>query len=247
MELMKRPRRQVLQRRLFQRKAQRWQFWWEMHWRELTNDAAYQKANLKVVDEALPPPSTSVGANARPAGGVIGATLSPAIQEGENASHFYDLDTGFQPKWPARIPKDESRFDEKQLADWAAENGVDLMCITHRDEDGTETFVLRSFGMKVWEISGRDVRNLDRLLAAGKLPEGNEVGELLMHYDPETRQLVPDADAAFLFVTRDGSLGLIETTDHVTRTANLAGAAGNPPRGVGFFKGVRFNLKEIIP
>jgi beta-lactamase regulating signal transducer with metallopeptidase domain/5-hydroxyisourate hydrolase-like protein (transthyretin family) len=242
------PRRQVLKRRLFQQKAQRWQIWWETHWREFTNDAAYRKVNLKIVDEALPPPSTSLGPHARfGSDGAIGAILSPAIQEGEHASHFYDLDTGFQPKWPAKIPKDESRFDGQQLADWAVENGVDLMCITHRAEDGTETFVLRSFGMKVWEISSRDLRNLDKLLAAGKLPDGREVGELLMHYDPETQQLAPDADAAFLFVTRDGSLGLIETTDRVTQTANLNGLAGGAPRGVGFFKGVRFNLKSIVP
>src|SRR5262249_26708777 len=130
---------------------------------------------------------------------------------------------------------------------WAEETGVDVMCITHRGEDGTETFVLRSFGMRVWEISSRDLRNIDRLVAAGKLPEGHEVGELLMHYDPGTQQLVPDADGAFLFVTRDGSLGLIETTDRVTRTANLNGLAGGAPRRVGFFKGVRFNLKSIVP
>ena len=40
----------------------------------------------------------------------------------------------------------------------------------------------------------------------------------------------------------------IETTDRVTRTANLTGlASGNSTPGVGFHKGVRFNLKAIIP
>jgi hypothetical protein len=241
------PRRQAGQRRFFERKAERWQTWWETHWREFTNDTAYQKVNLNVTDEALSTPRKALGPDARLVGETIGDTLSPAIQEGQHARHFYDLDTGFQPKWPAQIPKDESRFNEKQLADWAAENGVDLMCITHRDADGTETFVLRSFGMKVWEISPRELRNLETLIAAGKLPEGREVGELLMHYDPETQQLEPDADAAFLFVTREGNMGLIETTDRVTKTANLNGLAGGPPRGLGFFKGVQFNLKSIIP
>ena len=73
------------------------------------------------------------------------------------------------------------------------------------------------------------------------------VGELLMHYDPESQRLVPDANAAFLFVTREGSMGVIETTDRVTRTANLNGMLGGPPAGVGYHKGVRFNLKAIIP
>jgi len=175
------------------------------------------------------------------------ATLSPATQEGEHNWYFYDLDTGARPKWPTEIPKDEARFDQKQLADWAAKNGVDLMCVTHRAKDGTETFVLRQFGMKAWEISRRDVRNLDKLIAAGTLPEGRETGELLMHHDEESKQDVPDANAAFIYITRDGSMGLIETTDRITRTADLTGSMGRPPAGVGFHKGVRFDLKSIIP
>ncbi len=176
-----------------------------------------------------------------------GATLSPAIQEGHHAEYFYDLDTGARPGWPTHIPRDEARFDSKQLADWAADNGVDLMCVTHRTPDGTQTFVLRSFGMKAWEIGRRDLRNLDRLIVAGTLPEGHNVGDLLIHYDDESKRSIPDANAAFIYVTREGSLGLIETTDRVTRTGDLAGMAGNLPAGFGFQLGVRFNLKSIIP
>ncbi|HJT34340.1 MAG TPA: hypothetical protein VJ783_20025 [Pirellulales bacterium] len=43
---------------------------------------------------------------------------------------FCDLDTGFQPKRPANIVKDEVQLDERQLVDWVAENGIDLMCVT---------------------------------------------------------------------------------------------------------------------
>ena len=101
--------------------------------------------------------------------------------------------------------------------------------------------------MKVREISSRDLRNLDKLIAAGTLPEGRPVGELLMHFDAESQRLVPDANAAFLFVTREGNLGVIETTDRVTRTANLSRMPSSPPPGVGFHQGVRFNLKAIVP
>ena len=80
--------------------------------------------------------------------------------------------------------------------------------------------MLRALGMKVREINPRDLRNLDRLIAAGTLPEGRPVGELLMHYDTKSQQFVPDANAAFLFITREGNMGVIETTDRVTRTAN---------------------------
>ena len=231
MSLSEDPRRQVLQRRIYARQAQRWQAWWEKNWRTLTDDAAYQKVNLNVADEPLPPAPQALGKTARLSGEWTGAVLSPAIEEGQHAWHFYDLDTGYRPNWPTRIPRDEASRDSKQLADWASQSGVDLMCITHRSPDGTETYVLRALGMKVREIDSRDLRNLDRLIAAGTLPEGRPVGELLMHYDAKSQQLVPDANAAFLFITREGNMGLIETTDRVTRTADLTGSAATPNPG----------------
>ena len=36
-----------------------------------------------------------------------------------------------------------------------------------------------------WEISQRDLRNIDKLIAAGTLPKGHDAGELLMHYNDE--------------------------------------------------------------
>ncbi len=239
-------RRQVLQRRIFQRQAQRWQVWWEPNWRTFTDDPAYQKVNLHIADEPLPPASQGLGKTARLSGVIDGAVLSPAIEKGQYAEHCYDLDTGYRPNWPARIPKDEASRDAKQLADWAAESGVDLVCVTHRAPDGTETYVLQALGMKVREIDARDFRNLDKLIAAGTLPDGRPVGELLMHYDAKSQQYVPDANGAFIYTTHEGNMGVIETTDRVTRTADLTGSPGPSP-GVGFHKGVRFNRKEIIP
>ncbi len=107
------PRGRSLQRRLFTRKAQRWQTWWEAHWQEFTADSAYQKVNLKVDDAPLPPAATHPGPNARFDFTTQGAVLSPAIEKGEHAEYFYDLDTGARPRWPASIPQDESRFDPK--------------------------------------------------------------------------------------------------------------------------------------
>ena len=248
MSLSEDPRRRVLQRRIYVRQAQRWQTWWEKNSRSLTEEAAYQKVKLNVADEPLPPAPEALGKAARVSGVMSGAVLSPAIQKGEHAWHFFDLDTGYRPNWPARIPQVEASRDAKELAEWASQNGVDLMCITHRAQDGTETYVLRALGMKVRQIDARDLRNLDKLIAAGSLPEGRPVGELLMHYDAKSEQLVPDANAAFLFITREGSMGVIETTDRITRTADLTGIAASPSSGgVGFHKGVQFSLKAIIP
>lgn len=246
MALSEDPRRQVLQRRIYLRQARRWEAWWATHWKENTQDPAYKDVHLNVVDEPLPPVK-ALGKTARLEDEWIGVVLSPASEAGEHAWNAYDLDTGCRPTWPATIPRDESARHAKPLADWAAQAGVDLICTTQRSPDGTETYVLRAIGMKVREISPRDSRNLDRLIAAGKLPEGRPVDELLMHYDPQSRQLVPDANGAFLYITREGSMGVIETTDRVTRIAEPNGFAVGATPGVGFHKGVRFNLKAIIP
>lgn len=102
--------------------------------------------------------------------------------------------------------------------------------------------------MKAWEIGPRELRRFDRLIASRTLPKGHDAGELLMHYDDETKRLMPDANGAFVYVTREGSMGLIEITDRVTQTADFTGmVAGNAPAGVGFKTGVRFNWKSIVP
>jgi len=241
MTLSEDPRRRVLQDRIFRRQAQRWAEWWEANWRRFTQDAAYQKVKLNVADEPLPPAALALGPTARLSGGMTGVVLSPAIPEGQYVWDSLDVDTGYPPKLPARIPRDEPARDLKQLADWASQSGADLICVNHRLPDGTETCVMRALGMQVREIDSRDLRNLDRLIAARTLPEGRPVvGELLMHYDSKSQQLVPDANAAFLFITREGNWGVIEITDRFARDAS-------PPPGGGGRPGVRFNLKEIIP
>ncbi len=242
------PLRQALQRQLFTRHARGWQTWWEAHWRDFTDDTAYQKVNIAAEDEPIPAAPVALGPKAHTEDHTIGAVLSPAAQEGQYTEYFYDLDTGARPAWPKDIPRDEARFDLKQIAAWAERSGVDLMCVTHRAPDGTNTFVLRSFGMKAWEIGPRELRRFDRLIASRTLPKGHDAGELLMHYDDETKRLMPDANGAFVYVTREGSMGLIEITDRVTQTADFTGmVAGNAPAGVGFKTGVRFNWKSIVP
>jgi hypothetical protein len=240
-------RRKVFQRRIFDRHAQRWQTWWEQNWRTFTDDASYQKVNLTIDDEPLPA-LRPLGKNSRLVGEWSNAVVSPPSEKSPYAWNAYDLDTGYNPKWPAAIPRDESPRNAKQVTDWATQNGIDLLCVTQRAPDGTETYVLRALGMKVIEITPRDARNLAKQIAKGSLPEGRPVDELLMHYDPVAKRFDPNANGAFLFVTREGSMGLIEVTDRVTRTADLSGqAAGGEPKGVGFHKGVRFSLSAIVP
>jgi hypothetical protein len=238
MHLSDHPRQQVLQHRIYNRQAQRWQKWWEANWRTLTDDVASQKVSLQIATEELPPapPPMTVSKSAQITNQNHGGVLAPASEKGQYVWHFYDLDTGFHPRWPAQVPKNEAAADSKELKEWARQNGVDLMCVTHRSPDGTETFILKALDMTIREISARDWRNLRQTLALGKLPEGRPVDELLMHYDPEAKKLQPDVNGIFLFTTREGSLGIIE----------LAGQSAPSPGG-GFQSGARFNLSTIIP
>ncbi len=245
MHLSADPRGQILQRRLYRRQALRWKEWWEAHWAEFTNDEACARVNLPDVDEPLPPAMTELGPDATTQGRWSGMVLSPAAESGRYLHHFMDLDTDLQPRWPQDIPRNEAAVEQGGLRPWAKEHGVDLMCVTHTAPDGTQSYVLRAFDMQVREISPRDLRNLERLVREGTLPEGRPVGELLLHYDAGSQKLTPE-NGAFLYVTREGTMGAIEVTDRVTRVADLTGMAG-APAGVGFHKGVRFNLTTIVP
>jgi hypothetical protein len=240
------PRRQIMQRRIYNRQARRWQAWWKQNAQKFTEDAGYHRVNLNVADEPLPPAPRTLGESARIHGVWREAVLSPPLEKSKHAWHFMDLDTGYRPKWPADISRNEASQDPQKVVDWAADRGVDLICVIHRGADGTETYVLRALEMKVQEISQRELRNVDKMVSAGNLPAGRPVKDLLIHYDTDLQKPVPGANGAFLFVTKEGNRGLIEITDRVTRTANLTGSAF-APAGVGFHLGVRFNLKEIIP
>jgi len=249
---------QVLQRHIYFRQARLWQAWWEANWNKLTSDRAYDKVHLASAEEPTAPLTRNLSKAAHLGFGHT-AFVAPL---GGHATSYVDLDTGYEPKWPARFPRDESRLDQKQLAKWALENGVDLMCVTRRAPDGTKAYVLEAFNMQVWEITPRDVRYFNRSLAAGTLPNGraiadkpttgrdatakptpgHEAGDLLMHYDAKSGHSVPGASAVFLFKTHEGNIGLIEVPDQVAKAATLR-AAGRRPKELGF---LIFTIRLII-
>jgi hypothetical protein len=241
MSLSEDPRRQILQRRVYRRQASAGRRGGE-ELAEPHRRGRVSKVNLNVADEPLPAlEALEDGPTQRR--NERGSSLSGDPGRAARLA-FFDLDAGYRLNWPARIPKVEA---SAMRANWRWVSQTASIDVHHPSCAGRNRDRIAGGGMEVREISPRDVRNLDRLIAAGTLPEGRPAGELLMHYDPQSEQLVPDANAAFLFVTREGNMGLIETTDRVTRTADLTGLPAGPSPGVGFHKGVRFNLKAIIP
>jgi hypothetical protein len=242
---------QILQRRVYLRQARLWEAWWEANWKKFTSDPAYEKVHLASADEPVPPSAKTLSKTARL---IFGRTafLWPLREKGRHVTSYVDLDTGYEPKWPADFPRDESRVDQKQLAKWALENGVDLMCLTRGAPDGKKAYVLEAFNMQVWEITPRDVRYFNRSLAAGTLPtgrditaqrnSGREAGDLLVHYDAKSGNPVPGASAVFLYKTHEGNSGLIEVPDQVAKAATLP-AAGKRPKQLGF---LIFTIRLII-
>lgn len=240
------PRAQALQRRLFLRQAHRWRDWWEAHAKELTAEADFHQVRLPEEPQEIDLTPAPLGPQARldDGAGVTGMVVSPAVERGGYSTHFMDLDTGLCLSWPAEIPRDDSGTDPR-LAAWAAENGLDLMCVAIKAGD-LEAYSLRTLGMTAVEITPAEARTLEKQLARGELPAGRMVEDLLLHSDPGSGELIASANAAFLYTTREGGRGLIEVTDRVTKVEDLTGAAGFPA-GVGFHLGVRFNHRPIVP
>ena len=243
--LREHPREQFLQRSLFQRKAKKWQAWWNKNWTRYVDDVNYGSFEL----EKLPPfdPANQIPFSGRfvkgsTAGeGTAEMTLSPI---GEPGTKFLDLDTGFRPKLDIAIPNTSDR--QAQLSEWTAGNGADLMCEEIITKDGTVSYVLRGFGLRLWRIKQRDVENLEKRLRTGNAELSPFEGDLLTAVDPVTKKPLPNQNASFVFETRQGGLGVIQITDRITKVQDLTGQpAGFGPKGVGFFKGVKFNFRSI--
>jgi hypothetical protein len=233
----------VLQQALFDRQARRWAQWWNANSKTLTQEPAYQTIELSAAQIPAPSPAKDLGPGAKLGEGSSGGVISPSVEKG---SHFLDLDTGYQPKWPDDVPREPEKINERRLAAWAAENGVDLMCIIHRDGD-VETYVLRTFDAKTIELAAGDDAPITQSLATGKLLVGRTVGELLMHYDAAADRHVPDVEGWFLVRTREGNRFLVKTVDRVTQIKDLTGQMGGWPKGIGFQKGVRIDYRAVLP
>jgi|GEM_PF-1418997 len=227
------PRAESAQQKMYRQQAEKWQAWWEQNWRDFTRDETYSRVGLPQEDQPSPQPFAVLGDKARTGSGKGGYVLSPLTESG---THFLDLDTGLEPKAP------DAKHD---LTLWAAQNGVDLMCVVYQLDD-QPVYALRAFNMRLQEISLRDAKNIDKFLARSELPAGKPVGEFLLRSDDKTGQLAT-GNAAFLYQTREGGLGMIELTDQITEARDLTGQPTMATtNGVGFHKGAKFNYQPIV-
>ncbi len=235
---------QRAQRELFWRSAKKWSDWWEQHWSEHLQEAEYSRVNLPVaVTEAIELPNLRMHFKTRESHGnwMLESVFDPKAKRA-----FLDLDTGrvagLPDKWRNAKTLD-TQLDDSTA--WAAREGFDMFGTEYDSpRDGQRYFALRSIGLRAWEL-GKDrwkMQPADVTLEALQA-EGTPVDGLLLHYDRKAESFDPKETATFLYITREGTPGLlfvgIEVQDVRWKPGGIS-TRDHELNPVGFFKGRRF-------
>jgi hypothetical protein len=260
------PKQQWLQRWLFHGLAGRWTIWWKKNWRKFTDDPAYSKISLPPLPDA-PAVASMSAAQPFPTGDKVHATGSCAnviigpTQASEYHRTFKDLDTGREIRWPGELPPpSEARGDE--IAAYATQEGYDLRGIEYRPPGSERSYyAIQALGLRAWQVDNSLYEKAESDLRANTPPAlARAAGNLLMDYDPITRTYHPENKATFLFVTREGTTGILQLTGLVTeplRSEDFGKPVGDDPpdppgRTIplktvrGFSLGVQLRYKFLI-
>lgn len=227
------PRRRALLQRLFNEEALRWAKWWDTNGHRLVDDPAYAKANLVVNDVVIPPfeplrPEFKAYHDSR-------TVLAPPDQsdrqgqDGKKWPTLLDIDTWATYHWPKDFPNDPANVGSQQLAAWAKDHGVDVMCIAQKMPDGSLRLILRSFDLEAWEISEQDDRDKHSYHTDGELPKGRAMGEILLpemswidKSSPETRV------SSIRYRTREGNVGVLSISESIASPISDAKSNSSP-------------------
>ncbi len=230
------PRQQFLKQSLYQRCAERWSKWWELHHAEYVKEDGYAKVNLPPLagqsfsEQDFPHgPAVKIGDGA--SGHILESVRNPRAK-----NVFLDLDTGRQGALPKQLqgPEDQpermdnlfalasvfvplgglKRSQPERLDDifaWAAREGFDLMGTEYLvPGDDTPHYVLRGLGLAAWQIETDRWDTLETDLRDAKpLDMGTRTDGLLAKFDAAKGRYEPEGTATFLYKTREGSYGAI--------------------------------------
>jgi len=244
------PRQQQLQRRLFHACAERWAKWWEKNWKEHVSDEKYAVVNLPK-NEDLPIAAFPHGRGIKIAGSSSGHTAEADSDPKARREVFYDLDTGRMlglPEQLQMLKDDPNRLDKIQA--WAAREGFDLMGTMFQPAGSDKAYyAIRNLGMTAWEIDADRYARIDGELRQPEPPNLEKpAGGLLLRYDDEKGDYDPAANAAFLFITREGATGALFVGVEVLDTNVKVGMPAMGDQNLnpdGFMKGRRFGYKVV--
>jgi hypothetical protein len=239
-----------MKRELYQRSAQAWADWWEKTGAKQLGDAAYLRVTLPPLvaaePKAPPPPGMHFKVDSGSSNWLLESVLNP-----KSRTVFYDFDTGrvsdLPEKW--REAKNiEARLDE--IIAWARQDGFDLMGSEYVSPDGgPNIFSLRSIDLRTWELGeNRWKMQSDDITLEALQAEGTPAGDLLLHRDKESKAFDPRAIASFLYITSEGTPGLlfvgIEVQDDSLKPGGRS-EGDNELKPIAFRKGRRFGFKNF--
>ena len=237
---------------LFHRKASQWGDWWKTTGSADITDANYKSINLPPLNDSA---VVTVDRDARlnTENGTSGQILSSIRNADSRPSRFYDLDTGrlaaLPEKWRDQKLTDGTLND---IIKWAADEGFDMMGDEYKDKEGKAVFAIRCIGLQAWQLSDKlwkspvsevSIKQLSDL--ARQVP-----GDWLLFHDSQTKAIDPRVRATFLYVTREGSPGILYIGVPVVDDSPKPGliyAHDMELDSVGFTKGRRFAMRSLVP
>jgi hypothetical protein len=247
------PKQRWLQRWLFHGLAARWAVWWKQNWRKFTDDPAYSRVSLPQLPDAPPVAAATAeqpfptGDKVRVTNGWAGVIIGPP-QPQEYYRTFKDLDTGRETKWPEELP-DPTKAEADRVAAFAAKEGLDIRGMDYTPPgSGRSYYAIQGLGLRAWQVDNRYYDTIEDDLKKDRLPPLDRPTELLMDRDPKTRTYHPENEATFLFVTREGTTGILQVINLVTELLRPDdfGKPMQPKLPRGFFRGVKFQYRLIV-
>jgi hypothetical protein len=216
------PKQRWLQHRVVHENATRWAVWWKKNWRRFTDDPEYAKISVPPLPDppkvaTLPadqpfPTGNSVRATVTTAGNVLGPR-----QPVEYYRTFKDLDTLVEIPWPEALP-DPSKVKDDEIAAFAVREGYELRGTEYTAPgSGRSYYAIQAFGLRAWQVDNIRFDTIEQDLRGGNPPKlDRPARDLLMDFDPKTGIYHPENKATFLFVTREGTTGVLQLSGLVT-------------------------------
>jgi len=261
------PKQRWLQHRAVHDNAARWAVWWKKNWQRFTDDPDYAKVSVPPLPE--PPKVAAVTADQPfPTGDLVRATVTTAgnvlgpPQAVEYYRTFKDLDALVETPWPEDLP-DASKVKDDEIAAFAARTGYDLRGTEYTvPGSGKSYYAIQGLGLRAWQIDNIRFHTIDQDLRDGKPPKlDRPARDLLMDFDRKTGIYHPENKATFLFVTHEGTTGVLQLTglvtdlvgpDDVGKPARREDMRPDPPEDAGkpaqlksirgFCRGVQYSL-----
>ncbi len=237
------------QRALFHQNALQWKNWWEQMG---IQDPEYKTIVLPPLpqSEAVAVPLNKQLEVAGRKSNIVLESVHDQATPSQRRS-FFDLDTGRSGRLPEKWNAESLTAEEiKDVLKWAAEEGFDLMGDEHKDDDGQPVYALRMIGLRAWQLENSHWKSLPSAFSIDQMASsGVQVkGEWLLARDPGTGKTDAEANAPFLYVTREGTPGVIYVGIPVTDDTLQPGGAFSGDHElspVAFRKGRRFAYEVL--